>query len=287
VLVWTVPVSETWYGVFHCETGAGISRQIIVQQAVVPPSTLELSYDCTDVSLTWEMPAGSTPDNWNIYCNGDFIATVDLPAFTHTMVMPDQNYDYWVTAVYAGEESIPGPVENIYVPIPENLEPLEFFAENIGGWTAHCSWSSPSGCAMPDGYNIYRDGELVGYVIAPDTTFDEQPGYGEFEYYVTAVYYFGESATSTSMWVLITSIGEAENTGLIRIYPNPASSKIVINSELPIKEVRIVNSKGVKTFDLKQAGAFFAIHVSSLERGAYILVIDKGDETITRKIILK
>lgn len=288
VLVWTVPVSPTWYGVFHCETGGGISRQIIVQQAVVPPSTLELSYECTDVFLVWEMPAGSNPDNWNIYCNGDFIATVDVPTFTHAMVMPDQNYDYWVTAVYAGEESIPGPVENIFVPIPENLEPLDFFVENIGGWTAYCYWTSPSGCAIPEGYNIYRDGVLVDYIPAPDTVFNEQPGYGMFEYSVTAVYYFGESDPSNSMWVIITSIEDRAKDDHIRIFPNPANSELFVQSSMQIRQMKLLDGDGREVIQLDKTGQSFEIPVSTMERGIYIMKITMSNgKTVNQKIILK
>jgi hypothetical protein len=286
VLVWAVPVSETWYGVFHCETGAGSSRNIIVMQDVVPPINLQLSYDCTDVNLTWEMPAGSNPDGWNIYCDGNFIATVDVMAYTHPMLMPDQNYDYWITAIYGGEESIPGPMEDIFVPIPDNIQPDELGA-SVSNGVVTLFWVVLASCLEPEGYNVYRNGEQVNTSLITETEYVDEPGTGTWEYHVTAVYYFGESGPSNTQTVVITGIEESMPGDNISIFPNPATDHITIRSGKPVTCLRLLNQTGAELVNLSSSERMINLPIKQISPGTYFLVIRQGQNTITRKIIIR
>lgn len=286
VLVWTVPVSETWYGVFHCETGAGTSRNILVMQDVVPPVNLQLSYECTDVNLTWEMPAGSTPDTWNVYCNNEFIETVNEMSFIHAMLMPNQNYNYWVTAVYEGIESIPGSMEEIFVPEPENLEPDELIADVING-VVTLNWAVLAACLDPDGYNIYRNGEQLNFSLITEPQYIDEPGTGTWEYYVTAVYYFGESGPSNSQTVVITGIEESMAGYNVSIYPNPATDLLTIQSDIPVTQISLVNDAGVEILNVNPMEKLINLPIKQIGLGIYVIIIRSELNTTTRKIIIR
>lgn len=70
------------------------------------------------------------------------------------------------------------------------------------------------------GYNVYRDGELIAFVAAPETSFTTEKTGSDSRYYVTAVYEEGESLPSMEVTVTSTAINEVM-TGLptgARIY---------------------------------------------------------------------
>ena len=70
------------------------------------------------------------------------------------------------------------------------------------------------------GYNVYRDGELIAFVAAPETSFTTEKTGSDSRYYVTAVYEEGESLPSMEVTVTSTAISEVM-TGLptgARIY---------------------------------------------------------------------
>jgi len=285
VLIWTVPVNETWYGIFYCETGAGPSRNIIVMQDVVPPMNLQLSYDCTDVNLTWEMPAGSNPDSSNVYRDGVLIATVTQLTYTDEMVFPDQNYNYWITAVYEGIESISCPMEEIFVPVPENIQPDELGA-SVSNGVVTLFWAVLASCIEPDGYNVYRNGEQLNTSVIIETVYIDEPGAGTWEYYVTAVYYFGESGPSNSQIVVITGIEESLPDFNVIIYPNPASDRIMIRSDLPVTHISLVNETGTVLLNMNLFETQINLPIKQINPGNYLIVIRHGHNALTRKIII-
>ena len=70
------------------------------------------------------------------------------------------------------------------------------------------------------GYNVYRDGELIAFVAAPETSYTTEKTGSDSRYYVTAVYEEGESLPSMEVTVTSTAISEVM-TGLptgARIY---------------------------------------------------------------------
>jgi hypothetical protein len=281
LLSWAVPVSPDWYGTFYCSTGDGNSRNIIVGQTLFPASNLAANLTCTDVELSWEMQQGS-PDGWNIYRNGQRIANVTEMAYADVMLMPEVEYTYYVTAVFEGEESLPTETETVMMETPENIIPQNFVAI-IDLSVVNLSWAVPLACLTPDGYNVYRNGIMINTSPVLETEFSDIPGDGSFEYFVKAVYYFGESGPSASQIVEGLAIDE-RNAATISIYPNPVSDLINISCKTRINHLLVYNSRGLLANIVEVHAGYISLDLASFQPGIYYLVIDTDEGIIKQKI---
>ena len=94
-------------------------------------------------------------------------------------------------------------------------------------------WNQPNACLDPDGYDVYRDNVKINTELVTDLTYVDGPlTSGLYEYKLKAVYYFGVSGFSTPAYALIPVGIEETGDDTFRIYPNPASQIINIESGL-------------------------------------------------------
>ena len=117
-------------------------------------------------------------------------------------------------------------------------------------------------------------------------------GFAPFTISTAGVYYFGFNAYSDAdMYriflddisiVVDTKISETTLTS--KIYPNPASSNIRIESNSIIKMVRIVNVLGQEVFSQATANRGLEVNVSNLNDGVYFVTIETANGTKTSKI---
>jgi hypothetical protein len=284
VLSWNVPVQSVWYGTFYSETGEGNSRNIIVGRGMYSATNLTAEVNCTDVELTWEMPNGS-PDSWNIYRNNELFENVSSMYYTDEMLNPGEEYSYYVTAVFGTEESEPTATATIYLDIPANTVPGNFVTEP-NETEVFCTWDKPACCLLPDGYNIYRNGEKINSTPISETTFTDSPGSGNFSYEVTAVYYFGESDHSETSTVHISGIEEI-NLKYISLYPNPAKGKINITSDIEIYKLHIFDSQGQQVKDRAHADKNCSLDISNFKPGIYLLILDTEKGKLQSRFVVK
>ncbi|MFU8842679.1 MAG: carboxypeptidase regulatory-like domain-containing protein [Bacteroidales bacterium] len=250
---------------------------------LIPPVNLVVSHSCTDVNLVWEMPTGGNPDSWNVYRDGAMVGNTTGMTYTDPMMMPQQEYCYHITAVYAGDESMPTQPGCITVPMPSNLKPLNPEAQFQGGGNVLVTWDQPSACLTPDEYNVYRDGSMIGTTEELEYL-DEGLSSGFYEYYIKAVYYFGESENSNPAYVLV---GIHELSGeQFRLFPNPASSTVYIKSDQNVQTVEILNNAGqlVEIHDINATQ--FQVNIRQLERGLYYFKLITAEGTTLRKVLV-
>ena len=285
ILTWDVPLDAPWFGTFYCETGEGTSRNIIVGQMLFPPSGLQTTVNCTDVELNWEMPQG-TPDGWNVYRDGESLAFVTETNYADTMLLPEQDYSYFVTAVYADMESQPSNTGYVTVPLPENIIP-EKFSVTVSDSTAFCNWEKPDGCIAPEGYNIYRNNLKLNTLPIFETGFEDVPGEGSFDYFVTAVYYFGESLPSDTVNVQIAGIAEDLQNAGIEVFPNPATTYLNIKTEGEPCKLFLLDELGnvIKTGTVNNTG--LKLNVSQIKSGMYVLLFKMQKGYVKTKVILR
>ncbi|MCF8369927.1 MAG: T9SS type A sorting domain-containing protein [Bacteroidales bacterium] len=166
----------------------------------IPPSNLSGSVSENDIHLEWEAPEGNntTLQGYNIYRDGinvDFVAS-PLTEYDDINLEVD-SYEYFVTAVYDDGESLP--TNSIALEIlPPVLYPPSNLQGNVNGNDVNLVWLAPTGSwSTLHGYNIYRDDLIIGYVVAPDTEYNDlNLSSGSYDYYVTAVYEDGQSVPS-------------------------------------------------------------------------------------------
>ncbi len=279
-----------YYGEIHFSTNPNVGSPVVDVElhvaGLIPAINLNADYECTDVVLTWEMPSGGTPDSWNVYRDAVLLGNTTVLTYTDEMVDPEVEYGYYITAVYAGEESQPTATETITVPVPADLEAvaLEASANVPNENDVTLTWEAPDACLAPDGYNIFRDSEQINTALVTGLNYvDELLVPGFYEYYVTAVYYFGESDPSAPAYVLITGIDVLNAEGF-EIFPNPASDKITVKSSSEIENIHVYNNSGQLILDKEVNALQFEINVAQYECGIYFVKVETGEGVILRKI---
>ncbi|MFU8842678.1 MAG: carboxypeptidase regulatory-like domain-containing protein [Bacteroidales bacterium] len=257
---------------------------------LIPPVNLVVSHSCTDVNLVWEMPTGGNPDSWNVYRDGAMVGNTTGMTYTDPMMMPQQEYCYHITAVYAGDESMPTQPGCITVPMPANLQPVGLDGtpnvpnpENIT-----LTWNLPTGCLTPDGYNVYRDGDQINTELITELIYvDELLVSGLYQYQVSAVYYLGESPLSAPKFILIVITGvETVDALKLQMFPNPATSHVHIQAEHEMTRVVVYDHAGKIVNDNQVNGLFHRLDISTLQRGLYLIRIETAKGYAIRKLTI-
>jgi hypothetical protein len=267
--------------------GSPIVGVTMTVAGLIPATNLALTFDCTDVELTWEMPTGGNPDSWNVYKDGILLSNSTIMAYTDEMVMTNVEYSYYVTAVYAGEESMPSNTESITVPVPGNLQPLGLVANantpSYGYVTL--DWNEPNACLEPDGYHIYRDNVQITTTPVTELTYVDGPlGSGLYEYKLKAAYYFGESGFSSPAYALIPVGIEETVDNVFSIFPNPASQMVNINSAIEITSISVINGYGQLIMSREIKNTDCQIDVSKYEKGVYYIRLVAGETKFLKKV---
>jgi hypothetical protein len=139
------------------------------------------------------------------------------------------------------------------------------------------------------GYNIYRDGEMIGSTT--ETTYidaDEVLAlYNTYCYTVVAVYDDCESEMTEEACVLLTSVPVVDNKE-VSIYPNPSNSVVNIEVTNNISQVVVYNYLGQVVIERNVTGAeTLQVNVRNYEAGAYLVkFVTKAGETFTKKVVV-
>ena len=136
------------------------------------------------IALVWspsESYAGI--DFYRVFRDGSEIATPAEPSFEDSGLTPETSYEYRVSAVDVdGRESDQSePASATTAALPPPPPPENFTAMAMSSSQVDLEWSPPSTSDTPvTGYNVYRDGALLGFVVAtafadtglaPETTY--------------------------------------------------------------------------------------------------------------------
>lgn len=277
----------------HFNTAPNVGSPVVdvtmTVEGLIPAINLSATHSCTDVELTWDMPAGGNPDSWNVYRDGTLLGNSTVMSHTDEMVMTNVEFSYYVKAVYAGEESMPSTPETITVPTPGSLQPigLSAVANSPSQNYVTLEWNEPNACLEPDGYDIYRDNVKINTSLVTELTYVDGPlSSGLYEFKLKAVYYFGESGFSTPAYALI-PVGIDENGDeQFRIYPNPVSNLINIESDFEITRIIMYNNSGQIVMDKEINSYNCQINVSQFDKGSYIISLETGITKSNRKITI-
>ena len=107
------------------------------------------------------------------------------------------------------------------------------------------------------------------------------PTLGE-SYYVIYTDANGCMATSASFFF----IGVEETKVNFAIYPNPATEKLIIDAGILINAtIKLMDLSGRMVLTSKMNQSLLLLDVSTLADGVYIIKVDYGDKSVTRKII--
>ncbi|MBQ0159443.1 MAG: T9SS type A sorting domain-containing protein [Bacteroidales bacterium] len=84
------------------------------------------------------------------------------------------------------------------------------------------------------------------------------------------------------------AIGEIENNSQLRLFPNPATQRVVLEADAPIRNIAMVNTLG-QTVLRRQGNGASTMHVdlNGLNAGMYLVRIQTDNGMATRQLIVK
>ncbi len=188
------------------------------------------------------------------------------------------------------EEYNYGEAEDYLVLLGEELIlPPANLTYNFAGGNIVLEWDAPIS-KEPIAYNVYHSYESGAFDVlanVTETTFThELLENGLHQYYVTAVYYTGESEPSNTIDVLITGMHNQLDKRF-RIYPNPASEMVNFTSEFDITSIKVYNHSGQKVSEKTLQNTYHQFNVSSFIPGLYFFQIVTTKGTFNQRIIIQ
>jgi hypothetical protein len=161
-----------------------------------------------------------------------------------------------------------------------------------GNWNIRAYVESGSGPApsalVPNKYNIFFDGELVGATASNTFTYDAAD-FAEHEYvviwvdsdYLESCIVEGENKIDYAA----APLGVAENMINTTIYPNPTDGEIRINANNMVR-ISIVNALGQVVYDKAVEGNEAIINMAQFGNGVYMVNIATENGTSVKRVIV-
>ncbi len=219
-----------------------INLTLVEPEEILPPTNLTATVDDIDVTLSWDIPSrllARDLTGYKIYRDESVIANISSNLLTFTdSDLAYGNYDYYVTAVYTLEESVPSNVVNVDIVEPEEILPPANLTATVDEADVTLNWELPSRLLTRDltGYKIYRDDfEIIEIASNLFTYVDSGLADGCYLYYITAMYGETESISSNSVTATVTIPVELPFEDSFETYSNfalQASPWTFIDSDL-------------------------------------------------------
>jgi hypothetical protein len=173
---------------------------------------------------------------------------------------------------------------------------LEINPELDYNWNIACLLDDEIPYYPPLYFNLYRETNQGGFqfydFVVGEEYQDNDIVLSDFYcYQVTQVYFENgdtcESApTNTACEYLMLGTGQQEKEKNIRLYPNPASNILNIESEEAIREVRIYNPLGEMVMKLEIGNLEGQIDVSRLKNGIYFVEVVTERRNYKSKVLV-
>ena len=155
---------DEYNSIFYGNDGTGSFEAGLYYEVIDPPSNLSVTVSGGVATLSWSGSPGAT--SYRIYQNGVRVGSTSGTSFEDE-VSPSVYYTYEVTAYDGSNESDPASITFVYV----KPNPPENLTASIDSGTVALRWDRTDSSIL--GYNVYRNGELVGKVprISPEFEF--------------------------------------------------------------------------------------------------------------------
>jgi hypothetical protein len=123
-------------------------------------------------------------------------------------------------------------------------------------------------------------------VVLPDLGFNNVPA-GQVLNNTNKFGYIDEISVGDSAIATVLYVNKFEKTNSISIYPNPTNDILNISNLLPNTVLSIVSIDGKNAYQNKNnIGSTLTVAVNAWSKGAYIIHIQNGSESIVKKIII-
>lgn len=261
----------------------GESEAACIDASVLSPvkNLLATVIDYRDVKLEWNTPLTGDGIRFNVFRNNILLNAYPL---NRTYFVDEPPYEspltgkqtYCLVAVYPSGNSEPECID-VFMP-----SPVTNLTASVTGRNVLLEWSAPATENFL-GFNIFRnDAKLNEFPIHSESYSDNQVPGGKQTYCILAIFTTGFSElVCTDAWILTEIL---ENDVSVKIYPNPTSDLITIETPVYFSQVSILNQLGQEVYSYHIPGNKLIILASGLKQGIYVLNIKTGNNIFTRKI---
>ena len=163
--------------------------------------------------------------------------------------------------------------------------PTDLTAEEIGPNTVFLTWDIPENKHAFLYFNLYQDDNLIqsGLMQNQATIFDVPEG--DHTFLVSAVYTECE-AFSDPMSLLVTKVEEFQTAPYLRVYPNPVSDILNIESQINMFGILITDNIGQVAYQQAADAKSLHINTTSFKNGIYYLQIKTIEGTMIEKLVI-
>ena len=131
-------------------------------------------------------------------------------------------------------------------------------------------------------------GNTIVSVTVPVSIINDIFGEGNETFQLTLTNLSG-TATSTDSVITVTIVDNdpvgisEQSTSMLKVYPNPAQNRLVIESSTEVKHVEVLNIQGAVLFSSSAEGRRFNLDLTGWAEGVYVLKVNgDGGKAITR-----
>jgi len=230
------------------------------------------------VHLEWTAPTTGNVTGYNVYRNDTLLNGQPWPNTVYDDVnAPDGHQVYCVRAVYSTIET-----EAVCTDAWIALSPVTNLSAVVTDNNVHLAWTAPA-TGNVTGYNVYRDDILLNSQPVFSPVYDDLyvPG-GHHVYCVRAVYSTIETEAVCADAQI--TYGISEHQVAVKIYPNPTSGMIIIQSPVDFHTVTISNLFGQEVYRYEAQSKELRILIAGLDPGIYILRFMAGSKAVSYKI---
>lgn len=165
------------------------------------------------------------------------------------------------------------------------LSPITNLYATITGAYVSLTWNAPS-FGNITGYHVYRNDTLLKVLPGISPSYIDVPvPNGLQTYCITAVYAEGESEAVCT--VARIAYGISENEAALKVYPNPATEVINIETTTNFSQVSIFTLQGQEVYNYTATGNKLKIMTAGLKPGMYVLKISLGNNYTASKISIR
>lgn len=175
----------------------------------VPTSLSATAVSSSQINLKW---TASTDDvgviGYQVFRNNVQVATTPTPSFSDTGLVADSSYTYTVAAYdaagYTSAGSAPATATTLSPDVSPPTVPVITGSSNVTSSSLTISWSASTDDSAVEGYQVFRNGNLVGTTssttftnggLQPDTTYS----------YTVAAYDFSNNVSAQSASFQVTT----------------------------------------------------------------------------------
>ena len=233
-----------------------------------------------DEPITWSLDNGNLPNGLNLSSNGIISG---IPVETETFIFTvkatnEAGSDIKELSIFIEEESLIAPSITTET-LPDGIVGANYYAVLSALGDEPITWSLDNG-NLPDGLNLSSNGIISGITVETETFIFTVKATNEAGSDIKGFSIFVEKDDDDVIFSLLQIAG-------LKIFPNPAKDKLIIECENMNQNMIIFYDMVGKEVLCHQINGKTEVNISNLQKGIYIVSIISANEVIGNFKIIK